>query len=404
MTGLWAAIALAVVLAATAGSALADNPHNPGSTPGNSGNAPGQEKKQDQAPAATTTAAPAATPGNSASAPGQEKKAQPAPAAPAAQQQAAPTTQKSSPGQAKKSAPAPAATSSTSTKAAHTASDGSKKYGNGNSALEIAKQTKSSITIGDLSEPGNSGKHKITICHNGHLITIDVHALKAHARHLDGSDVIPATSASQCRTATTASTPQAATQQQSAACGSVTTTTTTTKLQRGHAYGRLKHGKSLHSRTVTTSQTVPTGQACGSSSATQQAATVLTWLVTTIFGANGSSGSSGGPGSTGASATGGSAGTGAAGTRAGSAGRAGGVLGTSAEWKSAPLAAGGVAGVSATLPAKNAHGGVLGVATKLKGTLPFTGFPLWIAALAGLFLLVVGATLVRRSRTTRITA
>lgn len=75
--------------------------------------------------------------------------------------------------------------------------------------------------------------------------------------------MIPATSASQCQT--TASTPQGATQTQSAVCGSTTTTKTTTEVQRGDAYGRLKHGKSLHSKTRTETEVTPTGEICNSS-------------------------------------------------------------------------------------------------------------------------------------------
>lgn len=31
-----------------------------------------------------------------------------------------------------------------------------------------------------VSAPGNSGRHKLTICHKGHAITVDVHAARAH--------------------------------------------------------------------------------------------------------------------------------------------------------------------------------------------------------------------------------
>ncbi len=31
-----------------------------------------------------------------------------------------------------------------------------------------------------ISAPGNSGRHKLTICHKGHAITVDVHAARAH--------------------------------------------------------------------------------------------------------------------------------------------------------------------------------------------------------------------------------
>lgn len=355
LTGVWLALALAFVLTATAGSALAENPHNPGNSPGNSGNAPGQEKK-DQATATTTTTA--VTPA-----------AQPAPAGPG-KSDAAPGQQKKSTAQ---TATAQTQSPAADAKSSHTAADGSKRYGNGKSALQIAKQTKSSITIDDLSEPGNSGKHKVTICHNGHLITVDVHALKAHARHLDGSDVIPATSAAQCRTAQSST--QGATQTQSAVCGSVTTTSTSTKVQHGNAYGRLKHGKPLHTRTVTKTETAPTGQVCTSS--TGQSSAVVS-SIGTIFGSSGNgSGTIGGAN--------GSSASGVAGTTAGSGAGAGN--------------AGGVAGISATLGSAQPRGGVLGiVATRVKGALPFTGFALWIAVLIGASLLIGGIALVRRSR------
>jgi len=49
------------------------------------------------------------------------------------------------------------------------------------------------------TSPGNSGSHKTTICHatgsetNPYvLITIDNHALKAHSKHQDDQDIIPA--------------------------------------------------------------------------------------------------------------------------------------------------------------------------------------------------------------------
>ena len=345
LTGVWLALVLALVLAATAGSALAENPHNPSSPPGNSGSAPGQQKKDEAAATTTTAATPAAEPaqagqGNSDSAPGQEKKSSTAQTATAQQQSTA--------------------------KASHTAADGSKQYGNGKSALEIAKQTKSSITINDLSEPGNSGKHKVTICHNGHLITVDVHALQAHARHLDGSDVIPATSASQC----SQSTPQGVTETQSAVCGSVTTTTTSTKVQNGHAYGRVKHGKPLHTQTVTKTETTPTGEVCGTS--TGQNSAIVSSVVTVFGSAGNTAGTSGG--ANGAST---SSGPGAAGT----------------------AATGGVAGISASLGSGQQKGGVLGIAaTRVKGALPFTGFALWLAVLIGASLLIGGIALRRRTR------
>ena len=49
------------------------------------------------------------------------------------------------------------------------------------------------------TSPGNSGSHKTTICHatgsatNPYvLITVDNHALKAHSKHQDDEDIVPA--------------------------------------------------------------------------------------------------------------------------------------------------------------------------------------------------------------------
>jgi hypothetical protein len=40
------------------------------------------------------------------------------------------------------------------------------------------------------SGPGKSGIHKLTLCHNGHAITVDIHAAAAHLRH--GDTFLPA--------------------------------------------------------------------------------------------------------------------------------------------------------------------------------------------------------------------
>ena len=49
------------------------------------------------------------------------------------------------------------------------------------------------------NSPGNSGNHKVTICHatgsstNPYVqITVDEHAIPAHRRHQNGRDIIPA--------------------------------------------------------------------------------------------------------------------------------------------------------------------------------------------------------------------
>jgi hypothetical protein len=66
---------------------------------------------------------------------------------------------------------------------------------------------------------------------------------------------------------------------------------------------------------------------------------------------------------------------------------------------------GGVQGTTTSTAAPKTnhgkHGGVLGTVAKLNGgTLPFTGFPLWLAALVGLGL--VGGGLALRGRTTAV--
>jgi len=59
---------------------------------------------------------------------------------------------------------------------------------------------------------------------------------------------------------------------------------------------------------------------------------------------------------------------------------------------------GGVLGATTTLakPKAKAHHGVLGTVTKVNsGTLPFTGFPVWLAVLIALGLIGAGVTLRR---------
>lgn len=70
-------------------------------------------------------------------------------------------------------------------------------------------------------------------------------------------------------------------------------------------------------------------------------------------------------------------------------------------------AKGGVLGAEATLTKPAArlatrHGGVLGTVTHLAGsTLPFTGFPVWLAVLIAISLILAGVTLRRRALGTR---
>jgi hypothetical protein len=67
-------------------------------------------------------------------------------------------------------------------------------------------------------------------------------------------------------------------------------------------------------------------------------------------------------------------------------------------------AAGGVLGVQTTLASpKHAHGGVLGTVTNVAGSsLPFTGFPIWLAVVLAVALILAGLALRRRGVATRV--
>ncbi|HYY04595.1 MAG TPA: hypothetical protein VE736_11980 [Gaiellaceae bacterium] len=77
-----------------------------------------------------------------------------------------------------------------------------------------------------------------------------------------------------------------------------------------------------------------------------------------------------------------------------------GALGASAT-ASGPSASSSVLGANAKAGNRAGSGGVLGALTTVgHGTLPFTGFPLWAAAVAGLVLIALGTRLHRRARAT----
>ena len=67
-------------------------------------------------------------------------------------------------------------------------------------------------------------------------------------------------------------------------------------------------------------------------------------------------------------------------------------------------AAGGVLGVQTTLASpKPGHGGVLGTVTNVAGSsLPFTGFPIWLAVVLAVALILAGLALRRRGAPTRV--
>jgi hypothetical protein len=134
----------ALVFASTCGSALAAPPTDP---PGKSGEAPARQK-QDESAAEHTP-------------PGQAKKNDDEP-------QAFVTDVTVQPLPELQRAPEPATQASPRFENA----SGKPKV-NVPPAAEAAPQT-------SISAPGKSGRHKLTICHKGHAITVDVHAARAH--------------------------------------------------------------------------------------------------------------------------------------------------------------------------------------------------------------------------------
>jgi hypothetical protein len=236
--------------------------------------------------------------------------------------------------------------------------DASKRYGNGSTAAQVANGNSAPAGT-TLYGPGNSQPHKVTNCKHKHAV--DVHAVKSY-------------STAACTT--TAQTPSTQSQQ-TRVCGAVTTTTTTTRVQRGHAYGLLKHGKPLHSKTVTVTVTLPTGQVCAVTGQNQQAAQQqVVQVLTQALGTAPTQQQIVAATKTQATKSQGSA-------------PKSGVLGATFSQKAAKPAA------------KGGRSGVLGAVTTVgqkaaRGTLPFTGFPIWAALLIGAGLIAAGLALTRR--------
>src|SRR4051794_28076900 len=297
-----AACALAVTFT---GTAVAGNP-----------NAPGQQKKDDAAAAQpaqqdqqqATQASPSNPSGQSngqATAPGQVKKSEqvpaPAPAEQAAPQQTQPSSQSShaAPGQMKKtqlsSGSSSSSSSTSSTRAGvkpssttthwthcrtggsagaatctaqegtpNVGADVSKRYGNGRTAAQIAVSR--GAPAGTLiTGPGNSQPHKVSDCRHKSNPSggVDVHAIKSYS----------ASCATQ--TQTVPSTPQVSVTH---VCGQDIVTTSSQSIL-GVLHGRNEHlmtnthsahftkhaDKMVFGQTQST-QVVPTGETCGSSS------------------------------------------------------------------------------------------------------------------------------------------
>jgi hypothetical protein len=369
------AFATALALLAVTGTALA------GSGNGNSANAPGQAKQADPTPASQPAAQP------SSQAPGQAKKAT------TSSSTAAPS---SSPGQAKQQAKA--ATSTPGVKPSNTTthttscttgmsgtsvtctgngpkSDSSKQYGNGKTAAQIA--TSNGAPAGTpITGPGNSQPHKVTSCKHAHAV--DVHAVKSYdASACQATQLQPSVHTSS-----------------SSVCGQTTIVTQSTQVL-GVMHGKSPHlmtnPKSAHFTkhddkqmlgTTSSTQVFPTGESCSSNSSTessrqtQQSQATQQSAVSTQTAASQSQGAV--------------------------AGQSGSASPTTAQ---ATPATGGVLGATANLntPKPQHRGGVLGAVTNVAGsTLPFTGFPLWIAALLAVALIGSGLALRGRSSASRI--
>jgi hypothetical protein len=130
-----------LIVATTCGSALGAPPADP---PGKSGEAPGQQKHDEP--------------------PGQAKKQEEAPTVEPEAVVATVTVEAPAPEAAEKAAPVDSPRFENAA--------GKPKH-NVPAAAERAPES-------SISAPGNSGRHKLTICHKGHAITVDVHAARAH--------------------------------------------------------------------------------------------------------------------------------------------------------------------------------------------------------------------------------
>src|SRR5438445_1945150 len=279
-TGILSAIVLTILLAAFTGSALA-------------GNGNGKDTRNSQAtPAAQTAPDATPSPGNLGNAPGHNKDSQTStqgnqnsPSQPGVKPANNTTKNTSCVTGGSGSSVTCTSTGPTSAPAAGKA-DASKKYGNGQTAAQIATQNGAAPGT-TLSGPGNSQPHKVATC--GHPHGVDVHALKSHANKKK--------------------------------CAS--------------------SGTSSQSTTQTSSSTL--------------------------------------------SVTGSTTHTGGTSAAAGVSTLSGGVLGVTA------TKSGGTGNV----------GGVLGALTTLgQGTLPFTGFPVWFAAVVAFCVILLGVALRRAARET----
>jgi hypothetical protein len=347
-----AACAFAVAMTAFTGSAFAGNGNGSGAD-----TAPGQQKK-DQA-AATETPAPAAAQAlqqQQAQPPGQAKKLQSTSSTQSSTQLGVKPDSKTTKWTHCTTGGSVGATTCTSSDNGHTPQpnvDASKRYGNGKTAAQIVV-SRGGIGV-QLTGPGNSQPHKVTVCGKPSNKSggVDVHAVKSYP---------PA--------GCTQTTHAAATALQ-APCGFVVVATMSEAgTPRGHGKG-LSHNK--HEKSTTSFSLQPDStQSCNSAGvtpATQQSAAVapVTQAASPVLRSSSPATQS----STAAPVT--------------------------------KSAAGGVLGVQTTLKSpKPARGGVLGTVTNVAGSsLPFTGFPVWLAIVLAVALILAGLALRRRGAATR---
>jgi hypothetical protein len=116
-------------------------------------------------------------PGNSANAPGQEKKDAPPPAAETTTSAATTTTAPTTTASATNATGVKPSNSTDHDTHAELQSDKTKQYGNGQTAGQIAEQNGAAGSA-VLHGPGNSQPHKLAPCSGRH--EVDVHALKSH--------------------------------------------------------------------------------------------------------------------------------------------------------------------------------------------------------------------------------
>ena len=227
--------------------------------------------------------------------------------------------------------------------------DSSKRYGNSQTAAQIAVSRGGTGVM--LTGPGNSQPHKVAVCPHKKNPSggVDVHAIKSY-----GSTACAPAQSQQVV--------------MSSVCGSTTVTTITTTSQTAlHGNGQhLGKGNAKHQviSTSSSTQVTPTGEVCTSSTpVVVQTAVPPVTVVAPVTPATA-------PSST------------AAQTNAGS------VLGTQT--------------ALAKPKAKHANHGVLGTVTRVSGsTLPFTGFPLWVVLMVALGLIGTGVALHRRGSALR---